>query len=93
MAPVLLFLFVALIASTHAVQDWRALTAGTTILADAYLDQPNVVFVPHPNIPNRTRWIATITRNSAPEGHRGEHVEVGRPRLSQMLVQQGVLQG
>jgi hypothetical protein len=45
------------------------------MLEDQYLDQPYVGVVPHPSAPARSRWVATITRNSQPEGHRGEHVE------------------
>jgi hypothetical protein len=55
--------------------DWRALSSGVVMLADKYLDQPNVAVIPHPSAPSRSRWVATITRNSAPEGSRGEHVE------------------
>ena len=65
---------VALRAAAPAA-DWRALSAGVVMLADLYLDQPNVAVIPHPSAPSRSRWVATITRNSAPEGHRGEHVE------------------
>lgn len=60
---------------SSSVSDWRSLDAGIIMLSDNYLDQPNVVVIPHPTVPNRTRWVSTITRNSAPEGNRGEHVE------------------
>jgi hypothetical protein len=58
-----------------AEPDWRALDAGALILQDLYLDQPYVAVVPQPRSPARSRWVATITRNSRPEGNRGEHVE------------------
>ena len=53
--------------------DWRNLDAGHLILQDAYLDQPYVAVVQLPS--GGSRWVATITRNSLPEGSRGEHVE------------------
>ena len=53
--------------------DWRALDAGHLILEDAYLDQPYIAVIQLPS--NASRWVATITRNSLPEGSRGEHVE------------------
>ena len=53
--------------------DWRALDAGHLILQDTYLDQPYVAVVQLPS--GGSRWVATITRNSRPEGSRGEHVE------------------
>ena len=56
-----------------SVQDWRALDSGRLIMDDQYLDQPYVVVVKGPN--GQSRWVATITRNSLPEGNRGEHVE------------------
>ena len=57
-----------------AQPDWRALDAGSLILQDLYLDQPYVAVVPQPGSPARSRWVATVTRNSRPEGNRGEHV-------------------
>lgn len=55
--------------------DWRALENGVLVLEDLYLDQTGVVVVPQPGQPGRARWVMTITRNSLPEGNRGEHVE------------------
>jgi len=45
------------------------------MMEDLYLDQPYVAVIPQPGSPSRSRWVATITRNSRPEGNRGEHVE------------------
>ena len=70
----LAFLIVAAAAAVPPA-DWRALDSGVVMLVDKYLDQPNVLVLPHPADPSRSRWLATITRNSAPEGNRGEHVE------------------
>lgn len=64
-----------LAASAASTADWRALDAGVVMLVDTYLDQPYVAVVPHPTDPSRSRWVTTITRNSQPEGNRGEHVE------------------
>ena len=49
--------------------DWRALPNGKLMLEDLYLDQPQCSILDG-------RWICCIARNSAPEGHPGEHVEV-----------------
>jgi hypothetical protein len=74
-AAILLFCASLLRAAAAAAGDWRALDNAHLMLEDQYLDQPYVVVVPHPSAPARSRWVATITRNSQPEGHRGEHVE------------------
>jgi hypothetical protein len=71
-SPMLLLL---LCAAAAAERDWRALDAGALILQDKYLDQPYTAVVPLPGSPGRSRWVVTITRNSQPEGSRGEHVE------------------
>jgi hypothetical protein len=65
----------ALLCVAAAAADWRALDAGRLFLQDLYLDQPYVAVIPQPGAANSSRWVVTITRNSRPEGSRGEHVE------------------
>jgi hypothetical protein len=72
--PCTLSCFLLLLACS-AERDWRALDSGAIILQDLYLDQPYVAVIPQPKSPSKSRWVLTITRNSQPEGHRGEHVE------------------
>ena len=59
------------------VGDWRALENAHLMLEDLYLDQPYVAVITQPGgrAATSSRWVATITRNSQPEGNRGEHVE------------------
>jgi hypothetical protein len=74
-----------------AASDWRALTSGTVMLEDEYLDQPYCVIWVPPNpspspstsltsspdlLPGGGRWLCTITRNNATEGHADEHTEI-----------------
>lgn len=69
------FAFGAGVLAWAQVADWRSLSSGVIMLRDNYLDQPYVAVLPNPTDPSRSRWVASITRNSAPEGNRGEHVE------------------
>jgi hypothetical protein len=90
-----------LVAHAAASTDWRALTSGTVMLEDAYLDQPYCVIWSNSStastlststsastasssssssssskLPGGGRWLCTITRNNASEGHADEHAEI-----------------
>jgi hypothetical protein len=58
--------------SAAAPADWRELSNGRLMLEDLYLDQPQCAIWPGPP----RRWVCTIARNSAAEGHYGEHAEI-----------------
>ena len=62
----------AAVSGAGGAADWRALAEGRLMLQDLYLDQPQCAIWPGPP----RRWVCTIARNSAPEGHFGEHAEV-----------------
>jgi hypothetical protein len=60
------YLFISYVITSS---DWREIPTGTLMLEDAYLDQPQCTV-------HDTRWICSIARNSAPEGHPDEHAEI-----------------
>ena len=60
------YLFISYVITSS---DWREIPTGTLMLEDAYLDQPQCTVLD-------TRWICSIARNSAPEGHPDEHAEI-----------------
>jgi hypothetical protein len=69
------------VSSAAPVPDWRQLSTGTLMLADAYLDQPYIVIVAKDangksyGPVGGGRWVGVITRNNASEGHADEHLE------------------
>lgn len=61
--------------ATAAAPDPRNLASGAVMLIDGYLDQPYCAVTAGGGGNGSSTWVCTITRNTAPEGSAGEHVE------------------